>query len=72
MKEGQQRGETCRGGRGRRRNGRELFEGRSHSPRLTRASRVCSVWGQAEVKSASPRDGHVSRAIEDLTVVLPV
>ena len=30
------------------------------------------VGGQAEVKSADPTEGHVSRAIEDLTVVLPV
>ena len=42
----------------------------------TRASRVCSVWGQAEseVSAVESTGGHwhVSTAIEGLTVVLPV
>lgn len=72
--EGLRRGETCRGGRGRRSDGMDLREARSHSPRSTRASRVCSV-GAGELASAGTIRGHVSRAIEgqdEPTAVLPV
>ncbi len=71
QEESLQRGGTCRGGRGRRGDGREQSEARSHSPRPTRASRVCSVGaGRSEV--SRDHGGHVSRAKEDLTDVLPV